>query len=106
VIEGLERLLQNRKFTESQISNDVLEQYKNETNIVKLFLDDEGYTPDDTSFMSSKILYSRYSEWCHLNGFKRTTSVAFGKDVAALGFESYRTSKERGYKAKQMLYAA
>jgi putative DNA primase/helicase len=106
VIIGLERLLQNRKFTESQISNDALEQYKNETNIVKLFLDDEGYTPDDTSFMSTKILYSRYSEWCHLNGFKRATSVVFGKDIAALGFESYRTSRERGYRAKQVLDAA
>jgi putative DNA primase/helicase len=106
VIVGLVRLLQNRKFTESQISNDVLEQYKNETNIVKLFLDDEGYTPDDTSFMSSKILYSRYSEWCHFNGFKRATSVIFGKDIAALGFESCRTSRERGYRAKQVIDAA
>ena len=106
VIEGLERLLINRKFTESQISNDALEQYKNETNIAKLFLDDEGYTPDDSSFMSSKYLYSRYSEWCHLNGFKRTTSVAFSKDITALGFESYRTSRARGYRAKQMLDVA
>ncbi len=106
VIEGLERLLQNRKFTESQISNDALEQYKNETNIVKLFLDDEGYIPDNIETLTSKFLYSRYSDWFQLNGFKRVNEMIFSKDITALGFVRYRTSRERGYRAKQMLYAA
>lgn len=106
VIDGLHRLLQNRKFTESALSNEALEQYKNETNIVKYFLEEEHYVPDQNCIMTSKYIYERYSEWCHINGFKRMTSIEFGKEIAALGYESYRTSKERGYRIKQTLFSA
>jgi putative DNA primase/helicase len=101
VIEGLHRLLANKRFSDSTASNSALDQYKNETNTILLFIDETGIEKDDSARMPSKQLYDLYTQWCSGSGMKKVNSIIFGKELISMGFEPYRTNAERGYKAKR-----
>ena len=61
-IQGLKRLLQNRKFTESEKANQAKQDYENELDSIKAFINEEGR---DVLFSGTvREVYLNYSNWC------------------------------------------
>jgi len=68
VIGGLQRLVQNAGFTKSQSSDNLLEEYKHDSDSTQTFIRDEEWYKSDTERIKLKELYSSYRSYCHENG--------------------------------------
>lgn len=79
VLEGLERLLQQQNFTESETVNRTRLQYKTESDSVKLFLEEEEYVPHLTLYEPIKRLYAQYRMFCQEGGFSPVNQLNFQK---------------------------
>ena len=69
-LSGLDRLLKQGKFTYSEAVEKELEKFKNESDSVKLFLDENGYESTPTSHIPLKKLYSDYRSYCIEYGYR------------------------------------
>lgn len=96
-IEGLHRLMEQKKFSECHAANKALELYRKESNPVALFIEEEDLVVDLNKKMSNKQLYGEYSSWCKDNGYRQLGNRNFGKEIAALGFKAYKSGSERGF---------
>lgn len=69
MLEGLRRLLQQRKFTRSAMIREQVEDFRRESDSVAMFLDEGGYKPDPQSCMLLKDLFYDYRSFCYENGY-------------------------------------
>ena len=70
VLDGLERVLENKGFSHSKASKDFLEKYKNESDTIALFLEDFGYQPCyDGNGTPLSELYSTFKQYCNTGGY-------------------------------------
>ena len=93
IVEGLKRISQGRKFTESKKAADALEAYKEESNSVAQFVKEYSVTPNPYEFIPNAELYRTYSEFCNEAGYKRLSQVNFGKEMKSQGFEPKMTRR-------------
>ena len=91
-INGLKRLLQNQKFTESKKSKEAKEEYEKENDSVKAFVDENGI---DCLFMGTvNDVYVRYCVWCRNNDLEEEKKLVFGKSLKHdYNIESYGKKK-------------
>jgi P4 family phage/plasmid primase-like protien len=79
-LAGLDRLRRRNRFTESEVCDEALAEYRTENNPARMFLLDtcreygEGLTACDR-------LYQAYRTWCLANGYSPLADRAFGKEV-------------------------
>jgi P4 family phage/plasmid primase-like protien len=78
-IAGLHRLRLQRRFTESQIGQEALEEYRNESNSARAFLK-TCCRACDAEVQTDK-LYDAYKDWCKENGYHPVNERNFGKEV-------------------------
>lgn len=97
VLEGLRRIIKNRKFTYSKEVDELLDQYKKESNTVALFLDEEGYKTNVDSHILLKDLYQSYSGFCFEGGYQRLQKGNFKKRLQDLKIPIERQND--GYRA-------
>jgi len=90
VLKGLERILERRKFSDSEKSKQAVEDYKRESDSVRMFLDDEGWevVPDGGTKLTD--LYAHYKGYCRDNGYFLVGRNRFAKRLKALGHASGR----------------
>lgn len=69
VLDGLRRLQEQKKFTESAEIKALMDIYRRESDNVAIFIDEEGYTKSADEFISLKDLYNRYRIFCQENGY-------------------------------------
>ncbi len=70
VLLGLNRLLIKKGFTHSKTSSNFLEKYKNESDTVFLFLDEQNYKPCfDGGCTGLTELYGEYKQYCGAFGY-------------------------------------
>ena len=100
-IEGLNRILKNKKFSECAAAKEALDTYKKESNSVAMMIEDEGFVDghkDDKDYrIPNKSIYSIYRGYCLENGQRPLSNVNFSKELKHLGFEPYRSGAERGF---------
>jgi putative DNA primase/helicase len=77
---GLKRLAKNNQFTESEKCNELLKQYKIESNPIEQFFD-EIVIEDNTGSISCKTLYQKYKNYCENYGNIPLNNVHFGKEL-------------------------
>jgi len=95
VLSGLKRILENKKFSESEQVKQALENYKKHSDSVKMFLDDNSYTIDANELKPLKEVYSEYKAYCLDYGYRVTSINTFSDRLKkGLGFETIR--KEYG----------
>jgi len=95
VLEGLKRILENKKFSESEQVKEALESYKKHSDSVKMFLDDNTYVIDTNELKPLKELYSEYKTYCLDCGYRVTSINTFSDRLKkGLGFDTIR--KEYG----------
>lgn len=100
-LEGLSRLLVNKKFSECTASKDALDLYKKESNSVAMMVEDEGFVDGRRADKDYRVptlsLYSIYRDYCSESGLRSLSKNNFSKELKSLGFEPYRTGRERGF---------
>ena len=92
VLDGLNRLLEQKRFSHCEAALQAVEQYKNESNSIKLFLDENGYKQSPTLYRLIKELYPEYRNFCHEDGMTAFKKVNFSKQLQALGVQIGRQS--------------
>lgn len=85
VLDGLNRLLKQKRFSECEAAKQALEQYKTESNSIKLFLDDNGYQNSPDKYRLIKELYPEYRAYCSEDGMTAFKKINFSKQLQALG---------------------
>jgi putative DNA primase/helicase len=93
MLDGLKRLLLQQKFTNCEASNKALEQYKNESNSLKMFLDECGYKISSDQYERIGSLYSEYKTFCINEGLYPFKKINFSKQLQSLGV---RLGRENG----------
>ncbi len=86
VLAGLQRLLKNRKFTESKIVNSLIESYKRDSDSVACFLEEDNNAEGLLSHV-----YPKYRTYCTESGMKPLGKQNFRKRLEAHSFEVKRT---------------
>ena len=81
---GLHRLLQNNRFTKSEVCDQVSRSYRTESSPVATFLS-ECVESRPSSYIPSSDLYERYASWSRKNGYDRISDVrVLGKEVESM----------------------
>jgi putative DNA primase/helicase len=85
VLEGLNRLLKQKGFSNCDAVNQALEQYKTESDTVQLFKNEKEYqcSPNNTKLI--KDLYFEYRSFCNEDGFNPLNKSNFIKRLQNLG---------------------
>ena len=86
VLAGLDRLLQQGKFTECAAAEQEIELYRVESNSVLMFLQECNYQVDDTHANTLAELYRRYRSYCETNGLNPFKKLNFRKQLQAEGY--------------------
>lgn len=94
VLQGLNRLLLNKQFTDSNKINEAREAYKLESDSVRGFIADNNYTPSDTANILYKTLYADYKAYCLEDGYKPVHKGNFRKRLEAQGIRIEKVGSE------------
>ena len=95
VLEGLRRLLKQKKYTDCPAARQALEAYRKESNSVLMFIDEQGLQPgtdEQTDRMPLKRLYELYADFCRGSGYYAMTKTNFNRQMQAQGFTGGRDS--------------
>jgi len=90
ILEGLHRLLHQKKFTYSTAVDEMVNQYKVQSDSVQLFLQDTGYAKDIIEEIPLKIMYNEYKVYCSESGYKSCSLRVFCDRMRGQGFEFNR----------------
>ena len=92
VLEGLKRLLKQKRFTYSEEADNTLHNYQINSDSVQIFLNDEGYVKDINKEISLKGLYTDYKIYCNNSGYKPCSLKVFSERLRNIGFILTRKS--------------
>ncbi|MFV0573127.1 MAG: DUF5906 domain-containing protein [Xanthomarina gelatinilytica] len=87
VLNGLTRLLKNKKFTHSNIVKNEVLQYQKESDSVMMFIEDEGYQTSIDQTRPLKEVYFEYESYCKMNHFGICSSRTFSSRLKKIGFK-------------------
>jgi putative DNA primase/helicase len=86
VLEGLERLLAQRKFSPCRAAEIAREDYQRNSDSVRMFLEDGEYQKSPDSFEPLKEVYSAYRTFCMEDGMPAVKKSNFRKRLETAGF--------------------
>jgi putative DNA primase/helicase len=93
VLEGLKRLLTQKKFSESESIEKALDQFRTESDTVKRFLEEEGYKSDPEKRIPLKDIYQQYRNFAIDEGNRVLSSQSLRKRLESLKIFVKRESK-------------
>lgn len=92
ILDGLNRLLEQGRFSDCEAIKKAVEQYKEESNSVQMFLIDNDYKSSPNSHETIKDLYREYREYCNEDGIHAFKKGNFTKQLRALNYNVVRVS--------------
>jgi putative DNA primase/helicase len=92
VLDGLKRLLSNKKFTDCTAIDETLKQYRTESDSVQMFLDENNYQPSSNERMPLKELYQQYRAFCYEDGYRACGKKTFSERIQRLRYEIIKSS--------------
>lgn len=93
VIEGLDRLLKQRRFSECRAADEALAQYRLESDSVSMFVQERGYRRSATGELLLQHIYQEYRDFCSDDGFRALGKTKFSKRLQGAGLDVQRTYK-------------
>jgi putative DNA primase/helicase len=93
VLTGLKRLLVNKRLTQSDIVDRSIEEYRQQSDTVFLFLDEENYTQDLHKEKPLAEIYKLYKEYCDVCGYKGCSRKTFAERLRSLKYIVTRRSQ-------------
>ena len=89
-VEGLRRIIENNEFTKSEKVQRQVEEYENENNPIKAFIDDQGIEMIEDE--PTADVYKRYQVFCAENSMQPMSNIVFSKQInKRLGLETIAT---------------
>jgi putative DNA primase/helicase len=79
VLEGLNRLLNQKRFTDCEAVKEALKQYQIQSDSVQMYLQERGYKSSPDKYKTIKELYNDYRVFCVEDGFKPLNKTNFRK---------------------------
>lgn len=95
VLDGLNRLLKQKKFSDCEASKKAIDQYKIESNSVQMFLNENEYKGSATNYKLIKELYTDYRTFCFEDGMTPFKKTNFIKQLRALDLIVDRVSQNQ-----------
>jgi putative DNA primase/helicase len=86
VLDGLKRLLSNKRFTNCTAIDETLKQYRTESDSVQMFIDENNYQPSNIERMPLKELYQQYRAFCNEDGYRACSNRTFSDRLRAKGY--------------------
>jgi len=83
VLDGLDRILKQKKFSECEAAEKAVVTYREESDSVLIFKDALGYTKSD-EYVRQKDMYILYKKYCQRFGLMPLGIVNFGKRLSDL----------------------
>jgi putative DNA primase/helicase len=90
VLEGINRLLQQKGFSKSDAIQKQAELYKLQSDSVKMFIEDENYESSTSNKKHLKELFSEYQEYCKFNGFRLCSAKTVSERLKNGGYSVVR----------------
>ena len=90
VLEGLNRLLEQKRFSECEAAQKAVEQYKIESDSVQMFLNEHEYKVSAVNEMPLKDLFSEYRNYCIESGFKACSLRTLADRLRNSGYQTER----------------
>lgn len=97
VLEGLERLLSNKKFTDCHAAAETLKQYQVESDSVQMFLSDNEYQPSNDEKRLLRELYSDYKLYCCEDGYRVCSNRTFADRLRKKQFNIHKSGERYVY---------
>ena len=85
VLEGLNRLLEQKNFTYSDVVQKAREDYELKSDSVRVFIDESEYKKSPTEYVLRKELYREYRNFCNEEGFKAVSNTNFIERLESFG---------------------
>lgn len=95
VLEGMNRLLVQKKLTESPSIDNALNEYRKTSCSVALFLDDIGLKPSSSDTVSLKEVFKSYRNFCSENGLIAVSTKTFSERLIEYKFTVHRKNYGR-----------
>jgi putative DNA primase/helicase len=95
VLQGLNRLLEQKRFSDCEAAKKAVEQYKTESNSVQMFLNENEYKSSSTDYKLITELYQDYRAFCIDDGVPPFKKTNFIKQLRALGLVVDRASQNK-----------
>lgn len=90
VLDGLNRLLKQKRFSNCDAAQKAIEQYKIESDSVQMFLNEYHYKISINNEIPLKNMYSEYREYCLESGFKSCSLRTYADRLRAIGYQMER----------------
>jgi putative DNA primase/helicase len=90
VLEGLNRLLEQKRFSECEAAQRAVEQYRIESDSVQMFLSEHEYKVSPTVDIPLKDMYSEYRIYCLDCGLKPCSIRTLADRLRNSGFQTVR----------------
>ena len=85
MLQGLERILKNKAFTDCHAINKAREDYQTSSDSVKLFIQENNFKASPEHWEMIKDLYIRYRVFCNEEGSHPVNKQNFIKRLRAFG---------------------
>lgn len=95
VLNGLNRLLEQKRFSDCEAAQQAVEQYKIESNSVQMFLNENEYSKSNENYKLIKNLYPEYRAFCMDDGMVPFKKSNFIKHLKSLGLIVDRVSQNQ-----------
>ncbi len=90
VLEGLNRLLEQKRFSNCEAAQKTVEQYKIESDSVQMFLNEHDYNVSATNEIPLKDLFNEYRSYCIESGFKACSLRTLADRLRNSGYQTER----------------
>jgi putative DNA primase/helicase len=90
VLDGLQRVLQQKDFTQCDAVTDQNKKYRKESDSVQLFISERGYKDHLTKTTLLKELYGKYKRFCEADGYRPTSKRTFSLRLENAGYHKER----------------
>ncbi len=90
VLHGLNRLLEQKKFSDCEAAQQAVENYKIESDSVRMFLNENDYKVSNTIETPLKELFNEYRTYCIESGFKACSLRTLADRLRNSGYQTER----------------
>jgi len=90
VLEGLHRLLEQKRFSYCEAAEQAVEQYRIESDSVQMFLSEHEYKVSSTNEMRLNDMFKEYQNYCIESGFKACSVRTLADRLRNSGYQTDR----------------
>lgn len=101
IIEGTKRLQQNKHFSTCKKSDEILKQYRTDTDVVAMLIEDRNYAPSESMLKILKELYSELEEFARENGYKLPSTKTVAERLRTMSFSQRKGKPVAFYMVKK-----